>query len=89
MPKLKLTTIPDDSPVKLTITFSGEQHRLLAAYAEAVSKESGRSVTSDKLVPHIVDRFIATDRVFARSKRAQPQASSEMSPATDGSAGDP
>jgi hypothetical protein len=89
MPKLKLTTIPDDSPIKLTVIFTGEQHRLLAAYAEAVSKASGRIVTADKLVPHIVDRFIATDRVFARGKRPQTVASAATSPVEGGALGDP
>ncbi|MGE5515188.1 MAG: DUF2274 domain-containing protein [Bacteroidota bacterium] len=77
MPKLKLTTIPDDRPVRLTITFTGEQHRLLAAYAQAVSAEAGRAVEPAKLVPHIVERFIATDRAFARKKQPQPVGSSD------------
>ena len=81
MPRLKLTAIPDDKPVKLTVTFTGEQHRVLAAYAEAVSAETGRKIEPDKLVPHIVARFIATDRAFARAKRPQPAGS------TDGSTG--
>jgi hypothetical protein len=75
MPKLKLNAIPDDRPVKMTITLTGEQHRLLATYAEAVSAETGRKIEPDKLVPHIVARFIATDRAFARAKRPQPAAS--------------
>lgn len=70
MPKLKLSAIPDDKPVKMTVTFTAEQAATLEAYAEAVSRDQSRSEKLEpaRLVPLIVDRFIATDRAFARSR---------------------
>ncbi len=86
MPRLKLTVLPDEKPVKLTVTFTGEQHRVLAAYAEAVSAETGRKIEPEKVVPHIVARFIATDRAFARTKRPQPVVSTAGPVASGGGA---
>ena len=50
MPRLKLTAAPDDKPVRITIDLPAETHRMLAAYAEAMSRESGQPVDPVKLV---------------------------------------
>ena len=44
MAKLKLGAINDDKPVKLTIELPAAVHRDLAAYAEALARETGRPV---------------------------------------------
>lgn len=70
MTKLKLGTIVDDKPVKLTVEFAGEVHRSLLAYAEAIGRESGQPAPDPaKLVPLMVERFMASDRAFARVRR--------------------
>jgi hypothetical protein len=71
MPKLKLGAIPDDKPVRLTVTVTVELHALLIEYAEAHGREFDRKVTPEKLVPHILERFIRTDRAFAHARRAK------------------
>jgi len=43
MAKLRLATIPDDKPVKLTIELAAGVHRDLLAYAEALARESGQA----------------------------------------------
>ena len=42
MSKLKLAPLPDDKPVKVTITLSAEQVALLAAYGAAVGSADGK-----------------------------------------------
>jgi hypothetical protein len=41
MEKLKLSTVPDDKPVKLTIELSAAVYRDLVAYAEVLGREGG------------------------------------------------
>jgi hypothetical protein len=71
MAKLKLGAIADDKPVKLTIELPAVVHRDLLAYAEVLAKETGQSVHDPaKLIAPMLARFMTTDRVFARSRRA-------------------
>jgi len=68
MPKLKLGPIEDDKPVKLTAEFPGGVYRDLLAYAQVLSKETTQPpVEPTKLVPLMVERFMATDRAFKRA----------------------
>jgi hypothetical protein len=69
MAKLKLGPIPDDKPVRLTIVVSAELAALLRAYAEAVGSGNAAPVTVERIVPHILERFIRTDRAFMRTRR--------------------
>lgn len=71
MTKLKLGAIPDDKPVKVTVELPAALHRDLATYAEVLSRETGQP-TGDlvRLIVPMLQRFIATDRGFARSRKA-------------------
>jgi hypothetical protein len=72
MPKLKLSAVLDDKPVKLTIELPGAIHRDIAAYAELLAKETGHAaIEPAKLVPPMIARFMASDRAFAKAKRAK------------------
>lgn len=69
MAKLKLGPIVEDKPVKVTVALPGPLHRDLAAYAEALARESGQAVADPvKLIVPMLERFIATDRGFARAR---------------------
>ncbi len=70
MSKLKLSTVPDDTPVKLTIELPANVHRDLVAYGEALAKEGGRPVEPMRLIAPMLSRFMSTDRAFARMRRA-------------------
>lgn len=72
MTKLKLSTIPDDRPVKLTIELPAAVHRDLVAYAEILAKTAGAGGAPEpvKLVAPMLVRFMATDRAFAKARRA-------------------
>jgi hypothetical protein len=70
MPKLKLGTILDDKPVKLSIELPAAVHRDLVAYAEALGREIGGStIEPAKVIPPMLARFMATDRAFAKLRR--------------------
>jgi hypothetical protein len=70
MSKLKLATIEDDKPVKLTIELPAAVHRNLVAYAEAIGRESGQSAPDPaKIVAPMIERFMATDRAFGKVRK--------------------
>jgi hypothetical protein len=70
MAKLKLATIEDNKPVKLTVELPASVHRDLLAYAEALSKQNGQStIEPTKLVAPLLARFMATDRAFAKHRK--------------------
>ncbi len=72
MPKLKLSAVLDDKPVKLTVDLPAAIHRDLAAYADLLAKETGHSsIESAKLIAPMIARFMASDRAFANAKRAK------------------
>jgi hypothetical protein len=71
MAKLKLGAIADDKSVKLTIELSAGVHRDLLAYAEVWARETGQGIAEPtKLIAPMLARFMATDRVFAKARRA-------------------
>lgn len=71
MAKLKLGTIEDDKPVRLTIELPAAVHRDLVAYAKVLTGETGQSVADPaKLIGPMLERFMATDRAFAKLRRA-------------------
>lgn len=71
MTRLKLGIIADDKPMKLTVELPATVHRDLLAYAEVLARETGqRIVEPAKLIAPMLARFIATDRAFAKARRA-------------------
>jgi hypothetical protein len=71
VPKLKLGTILDDRPVKLTIELPAQLNRDLIAYADVLGRETGQTVEPAKLIAPMLTRFMSTDRAFARSRREE------------------
>jgi len=70
MMKLKLGPIADDKPVKIAFELPAVLYRDLAAYAELLGREQGQSITDPaKLIIPMLERFIATDRGFAKARR--------------------
>lgn len=70
MAKLKLGPIADDKPVKITTELPASLHRDLVAYAEVLARETGQPATDPvKLIVPMLERFIATDREFAKARR--------------------
>lgn len=72
MAKLKLGVIDDDKPVKVAIDLPAAVHRDLVAYAEVLARETGRSMGDPvKLISPMIERFMATDRAFAKARRVR------------------
>lgn len=67
--KLKLATLLDDTPVKLTVELPAAVHRDLVAYGEALGKGGGRVVEPARLIPPMLARFMGADRAFAKIRR--------------------
>jgi hypothetical protein len=87
MANLKLSSIPDDKPVKLTVELAAVVHRDLIAYSELLGKETGQKIEPTKLVSPMLARFMATDRGFAKARRsgARPVSSNSSATGTKGS----
>ncbi|AGB43416.1 uncharacterized conserved small protein [Mesorhizobium australicum WSM2073] len=70
MTKLKLGAIADDKPFKMSIELPAAVHRDLIAYAEVLGRETGQPVGEPvRLIAPMIERFMATDRAFAKARR--------------------
>lgn len=70
MTKLKLGPIAEDKPVKVTVELPASLHRDLTLYGELLGRAGGQgNVAPQKLIVPMLERFIASDRGFARGKR--------------------
>ncbi len=71
MTKLKLGPLVDDEPVKLNVELPASVHRDLVAYAEQLARITGTAgpIEPVKLIAPMLERFMATDRVFAKARR--------------------
>ena len=76
MTKLKLGPLEDDKPVKLTIELPAAVFKDLKSYAEILTRSAGATIPTEpvKLIAPMIERFMATDRAFAKARRnaAQP-----------------
>ena len=70
MTKLRLGPIADDKPIKVTLELPASLHRDLTAYAEILGREAGHGPSDPvRLIVPMLERFIATDRGFAKARR--------------------
>ena len=71
MTRLTLADLTDEKPVRLTIEIPARLHRQLLAYAVALNNDEERDApAAERLIPPMIERFIATDRSFSRHRRA-------------------
>lgn len=70
MTRLKLADLADEKPVRVTVELNARLHRDLAAYAVAVNDGEAKGAPApERLIPAMIERFIATDRGFAKSRK--------------------
>lgn len=70
MAKLKLGTIAEDKPVKVSLELPGALFRDLQEYSEILAQQEGVPATEpSRLIVAMVQRFIQTDRGFARARK--------------------
>ena len=69
--KLKISALPDDKPVKISVELPASVHRDLQAYAEIMARDSAQlPIEIGRLAATIVTRFMATDRAFAKIRQS-------------------
>ena len=74
MTRLKLEDLADEKPVRLTVEVSARLHREMVAYAAALNGGDVKGApTPERLIPPMIDRFIAADRSYAKSRRSLSQ----------------
>ena len=86
MTKLRIGPLPDDRPIKRSITFTAALDALIRDYAAAIAAQDGLAdaPTIEKLVPIIVERFITSDRAFrAPMHRAPPAVRHKPTPLSE------
>jgi hypothetical protein len=73
MTKLRLGPIAEEKPVKLTIELPGALMRELRGYGLIHAKLTGldAALPPERLVPPMIERFIASDREFSKQRRAR------------------
>lgn len=70
MTRLKLADLADEKPMRLMVELSARLHRELVAYALALNDgEAKGAPPPERLIPPIIERFIATDRSYAKTRR--------------------
>jgi hypothetical protein len=81
MAKLKLGSVETDKPARISIKLPAPVYRNLLAYAEALATATEQEpLKPDKLIPAMVEHFMATDRGFAKFRKQPPaQASQKVS----------
>lgn len=81
MGKLKLGPIADQKPMKVTVELPAALHHDLVAYGEALGSETDQPpIEPARLIAPMLERFIATDRGFAKSRRGASRAGAMVKP---------
>lgn len=69
MSNLKLSKLPERTPVKIAIAVNAELHRALQAYATLYRQAYGEEEEVAQLIPSMLEQFLASDREFAKARR--------------------
>lgn len=70
MTRLKLADLADEKPVRLTVEVSARLHRELLVYGAALNGGDAKGAPApERLIPPMIEKFIATDRSFAKYRK--------------------
>lgn len=71
MTRLKLADLADEKPIRLTVELSARLHRELLAYGVELNGGKAQGApTPQRLISPMIERFIATDRSYAKIRRS-------------------
>lgn len=81
MATLKLGPLTDERPAKITVELPAAVYRNLQAYGALLAQSSGAGapVEPARLIPPMLERFMATDRGFTQARRSAIQPRSDDS----------
>lgn len=68
MPDLKLSKLPDRTPIKLHISITPDLSKLLNDYAEVYRETYGQTENVVDLIPYMLQSFLDGDRGFVRGR---------------------
>ncbi|WP_395335052.1 DUF2274 domain-containing protein [Novosphingobium sp. BL-8H] len=66
MTNVRLSKLPDRTPVKVSIHLMPDLLRRLEAYAAAYEQSYGQKATVAELAPAMLEAYLESDRLFAR-----------------------
>lgn len=69
MSKLRLGPLPKTTPVRLTISVSTALREQLQRYAALHAKTWHEPVSIERLIPHILEQYLARDKAFRAAMR--------------------
>ena len=81
MPELRLSKLPDRTPIKISISVTPDLHAALTAYADAYQATYGSAESVAELIPYMLTAFIESDGGFRKARRdrnAAPTAVAEI-----------
>lgn len=71
MTRLSLADLADEKPVRMSVEISARLHRDLVVYATALNGGEAKNASApERLIPPIIERFIASDRSYSKARRA-------------------
>lgn len=71
MADLKLSQLPDRTPIKLGISVLPDLHQALADYAALYAQTYGRDEPVAELIPAMLAAFLESNRAFVRERDAR------------------
>jgi hypothetical protein len=70
--RLKLSDLADEKPVRVAVEISARLHRELLTYGAALNGGDAKGAPPpERLIPPMIERFIATDRSYRKIRGAQ------------------
>ena len=69
---LKLSKLPERTPVKITISVSPDLYQALGLYAALYEEAYGETEAVPDLIPFMLDSFLKGDRAFAQARKRLP-----------------
>jgi hypothetical protein len=66
---LKLSKLPDRTPVKVSITLLPDLYRDLQRYADLYRAQFGQAEPVTELIPYMLAAFLISDRGFAKARK--------------------
>lgn len=74
-PNLRISKLPDLTPVKLTVSLEPELHQMLEDYARIYAGSYGEKIKPAELIPAMMMSFLSSDNGFKRARKALRSAS--------------